>query len=135
TRIDRWFLNNVRDIVELEKEIRACPNHRAASDDLLWRAKQAGYSDKQLTHLWNSPELEFRAYRKAKGITAVYKLVDTCAAEFAAFTPYYYSTYERPVAVVELDDAGRPTGKISHVEDDETRPAVPGKDRIMILGG
>jgi carbamoyl-phosphate synthase large subunit len=135
TKIDPWFLNNMRELILLEQELHACPNVQSASDDLLWRAKQAGYSDKQLAHIWNSPELEFRDYRKSRGIAAVFKLVDTCAAEFEAYTPYYYSTYEQPVAVVELDNGGRPTGKVTYVEDNETRPPTAGKERIMILGG
>ena len=81
--------------MEKEDELRACPGLEAASDDLLWEAKQHGFSDRQLAHLWHTIEAEVRRVRKSRGIEPVYKLVDTCAAEFEAYTPYYYSTYER----------------------------------------
>lgn len=135
TKIDRWFLNNIRELVEMEKELRAYTDVQAVPEDLLWKAKQAGFSDKQLSNLWNTAELEIRRLRKGKGISAVFKLVDTCAAEFEAYTPYYYSTYEKPITVLELDDRGKPTGKISFIENDETRLPKEGKERILILGG
>src|SRR5262249_13141052 len=89
TQIDRWFLDNLRDVVELEDRLRACPGLEMADDDLLWDAKQAGFSDRQLAHLWQTTDLEVRRHRKSHGIEAVFKLVDTCAAEFEAYTPYY----------------------------------------------
>ena len=135
TKIDPWFLRTIREIVDLELELRQFSEMSTVPEDLLWKAKQAGFSDRQLAFLWNTTELEFRKYRKGLGIQAVYKLVDTCAAEFEAYTPYYYSTYERPTAQLELDDAGNPTGNTILVENDESRPAEEGKDRIMILGG
>jgi carbamoyl-phosphate synthase large subunit len=120
TRIDRWFLHNIQEIVEFEDRLHACPSVDAADDELLWQAKQLGFSDRQLAHVWHTSEMEVRRIRKARGIEAVYKLVDTCAAEFEAYTPYYYSTYERPSNLQS---------------EDETRPAKDGKERIMILGG
>jgi carbamoyl-phosphate synthase large subunit len=123
TKIDRWFLHNLRELVEMEDRLRACPGLDAADAPLLLAAKQQGFSDRQLAHLWHTTESEVRRARKAKGITAVYKLVDTCAAEFEAFTPYYYSTYEAPVQAAGGD-----------ITEDETRPPS-GKERIMILGG
>jgi carbamoyl-phosphate synthase large subunit len=120
TRIDRWFLHNIREIVELEERLRRCAGLDAAGTDLLRTAKQYGFSDHQLAHVWSTSENEVRRVRKARGVEAVYKLVDTCAAEFEAYTPYYYSTYEAP------DTLGL---------EDETRPPTPGRDRIMILGG
>ncbi|HMF16839.1 MAG TPA: carbamoyl-phosphate synthase large subunit, partial [Gemmataceae bacterium] len=96
TKIDRWFLNHMRELVELEDRLRDCPRLEDAGDDLLWEAKQNGFSDRQLAHLWHTSEGEVRRFRKSRGIEAVFKLVDTCAAEFEAYTPYYYSTYERP---------------------------------------
>ena len=83
-----------------------------AADDLIRLAKQNGFSDRQLATLWETTEREVRRDRLRRGIRAVFKLVDTCAAEFEAVTPYYYSTYER---------------------EDEAR--VGEKPRIMILGG
>jgi carbamoyl-phosphate synthase large subunit len=126
TRIDRWFLQHVVEIVEMEETLLACPSLDAAPDDLLWQAKQFGFSDRQLAHIWHSSEMEVRRNRKARGIEAVYKLVDTCAAEFEAYTPYYYSTYERPVVS---------TGQMAALPEDETRSPPAGKQRIMILGG
>src|SRR5262245_50775547 len=142
TKIDPWFLNNIAEIIAVEDRLRACPNLEAADADLLWEAKQNGFSDRQLAHLWHTNDMEVRRVRKEKGVEAVFKLVDTCAAEFEAFTPYYYSTYERPVARVEdrgsrIEDraAGSILDPRPSIFEDEVRPPVPGKDRIMILGG
>ncbi len=112
--IDPWFLENLREIVELEEELRGCRGLRDAAFELLRRAKQYGFSDRQLAHLWGVAETEVRSHRKRLGIVARFKSVDTCAAEFEAYTPYFYSTYE---------------------DEDETPAAPPGKRRIMILGG
>jgi carbamoyl-phosphate synthase large subunit len=84
TRIDRWFLHNVRQIVEEQKGL-------ATSDRR--RAKKLGFSDRQISVATGKSESEIRAERKAAGVVPTYRLVDTCAAEFEAFTPYYYSTY------------------------------------------
>jgi carbamoyl-phosphate synthase large subunit len=84
TKIDRWFLHNVRQIVEEQG--------RLAQTDLR-RAKKLGFSDRQLAVARGVSESEIRAERKAAGVIPTYRLVDTCAAEFEAFTPYYYSTY------------------------------------------
>jgi carbamoyl-phosphate synthase large subunit len=127
TKIDRWFLHNIREIVEMEDRLRASPSLELANGDLILTAKQYGFSDRQLGHLWHATESEVRRARKEKGIEAVFKLVDTCAAEFEAYTPYYYSAYEAPVVSTKSEDQGLGI-------EDETRP--PGsKDRIMILGG
>jgi carbamoyl-phosphate synthase large subunit len=84
TKIDRWFLHNVRQIVEEQA--------RLPGTDLR-RAKKLGFSDRQLAVARGVSESEIRAQRKAAGVIPTYRLVDTCAAEFEAFTPYYYSTY------------------------------------------
>ena len=96
TKIDRWFLNNIRELVDMEDRLRSCPGLQEASPELLLTAKQHGFSDRQLSHLWATSESEVRRVRQLAGITAIYKVVDTCAAEFEAYTPYYYSTYEAP---------------------------------------
>ncbi|MGQ9573987.1 MAG: carbamoyl-phosphate synthase large subunit [Thermoguttaceae bacterium] len=114
TGIDPWFLDNLQELVELEGELRATGGLAAASDALLRRAKQGGFSDRQLATLWQTTEMAVRAERKRRGIVPTFKAVDTCAAEFEAYTPYYYSTYE---------------------DEDETPPKQPGRRRIMILGG
>ena len=88
TKIDRWYLHQIQQILEFSKEVDRTP-------ESLRRAKELGFSDVQLASLLNAEsELEIRDLRKQLGITPTYSLVDTCAAEFEAETPYYYSTYE-----------------------------------------
>jgi carbamoyl-phosphate synthase large subunit len=96
TRIDPWFLENIRQIVELEGQIKAKLklNDDEGSVELLKKAKEFGFSDLQLARLLSKAEDAVRKWRKDVGIKPDYKLVDTCAAEFQAHTPYYYSTYE-----------------------------------------
>src|SRR5262249_55495456 len=145
TKIDRWFLHNIRELVEMEDCLRACPGLEHADPDLLVAAKQHGFADRQLAHLWRTLESDVRRGAREKGIEPAFKLLDTSAAEFEAYTPYYYSTYETPV-LVEADKETRrqgdkDTGSFSlspcllvSLSEDETRPPS-GKDRIMILGG
>jgi carbamoyl-phosphate synthase large subunit len=110
--IDPWFLAQLRELVAVEGRLRAVRSLEEASDPLIREAKQEGFSDRQLGHLWNVTEAHVRRDRERRGIRAVFKLVDTCAAEFEAVTPYYYSTYEA---------------------EDEAR--VGDRPRVMILGG
>jgi carbamoyl-phosphate synthase large subunit len=156
TKIDRWFLHNIQEIVTMEDRLRTVAERVTIGVpdvdicDLLLQAKQYGFSDKQLAFLWHSTEMEIRRLRKELGIVPVYKLVDTCAAEFEAYTPYYYSTYESPTEQLTTDNTDS-TDKnktrtfsssflsVSSVSsvirfDNETKPPS-GKDRIMILGG
>lgn len=126
TKIDPWFIRQMEEIVEEEKnliefssEISAYINTEqkdpAKKDYLkkrIKRAKQYGFSDYQLARYWKLNELDVRSLRKGLGIVPTYRLVDTCAGEFEAYTPYYYSTYE---------------------DEDEVRLAD--KPRIIILGG
>ncbi|MFH1736738.1 MAG: carbamoyl-phosphate synthase large subunit, partial [Actinomycetota bacterium] len=93
TNIDSWFLDQILQLVEFEDSIAGNGLSDLASDSLR-RAKRLGYSDKQLAHLLGSAEDKVREARRQANVTPVYKLVDTCAAEFEASTPYYYSTYE-----------------------------------------
>ena len=97
---DPWFIRQVREIVEMEAQIRdygiandMTPVNRELSQ-ILRRAKEFGFSDAQLAEMWKRPEGDIRRLRKELRITPSYYLVDTCAAEFEAYTPYYYSTYE-----------------------------------------
>ncbi len=93
TRIDMWFLQQIEEMIALEREIERF----RLSDiprDLLYEAKQKGYADRQIAHLLRCLESEVYSKRKEMNINRVYKLVDTCAAEFEAKTPYYYSTFE-----------------------------------------
>jgi carbamoyl-phosphate synthase large subunit len=105
TGIDPWFLENIRQIVDQEKHIR----NGSLS---LRRAKQFGFSDRQIAHLTDQTEADVREKRIRQGVLPTYRLVDTCAAEFEAYTPYYYSTYG---------------------EENETRDGA--RPKIMILGG
>ncbi len=114
TRIDRWFLENMREIVEFEKKLTPavlCLGE-AEQKPILRKAKQYGFSDVQLARLMKTDDLSIRGRRIKSGIVTTYKLVDTCAAEFEAYTPYYYSTYE-----------------------DEDEGVASGRKKIIILGG
>ncbi|QEC77360.1 carbamoyl-phosphate synthase large subunit [Mucilaginibacter ginsenosidivorax] len=94
TKIDRWFLNQIMDVVNLENELRRYSLNNIP-EDFLFTLKQKGFSDTQIAYiLGNVTEEDVYQRRKALGIKRVYKMVDTCAAEFPAKTPYYYSTYE-----------------------------------------
>jgi carbamoyl-phosphate synthase large subunit len=101
TGIDPWFLRHIREMVDFEDELlRAADEgldleNNPRSRDLLVQAKELGFSDKQLARVFGRTEEEVRHLRKKHLILPVYKLVDTCAAEFEAYTPYFYSTYER----------------------------------------
>ncbi|MHC4908409.1 MAG: carbamoyl-phosphate synthase large subunit [Planctomycetota bacterium] len=128
TRITPWFLDQIKQLVEFEDEICAYERIEDMPPATLALAKELGYSDPQLANVFHgdiSTEtiLKVRTHRKSLGIEPVYKLVDTCAAEFAAVTPYYYSTYERPYT--------RADG--SRGVDDEIR--VTAEPKIVILGG
>ena len=140
TQIDRFFLYNIKEIVEMEEKIRKGKGTKglegkeakgqrgegaeelkddctlalspSCPPELIREAKRLGFSDKQMAELWGMEEEEFRSLRLRLGIEATFKTVDTCAAEFEAETPYYYSTYER---------------------EDEVRPSK--RRKIMILGG
>ncbi|HUT36848.1 MAG TPA: carbamoyl-phosphate synthase large subunit [Planctomycetota bacterium] len=98
TKIDRWFLENIREINEIAAQVA---EHKGTTGlqqmpiELLWEAKRSGLSDVQIAHLTGTDEMEAAAIRKARGVRPAYKLVDTCAGEFRAARPYYYSTYAR----------------------------------------
>ncbi len=114
THIDYWFLDNLQEIVELEDTLRARASLDEIDDALLLRAKQTGFFRPAVgDHLWHQRR---RCPRQpeAPRIVASFKSVDTCAAEFEAYTPYYYSTYE---------------------QEDETPPKQRGAKRIVVLGG
>ncbi|MEX1002988.1 MAG: carbamoyl-phosphate synthase large subunit [Crocinitomicaceae bacterium] len=102
TKIDDWFLRQIEELIDLEEEIE-----KFRVDDipkeLLFEAKQKGYADRQVAHLLRCLESEVYKKRNELGIKRVYKLVDTCAAEFEAQTPYYYSTFEEENESVVTD--------------------------------
>ncbi|MEP7078345.1 MAG: carbamoyl-phosphate synthase large subunit [Chthoniobacterales bacterium] len=123
TKVDRWFLENVREIVAKAREIPertaqrltegvAPEQHAQVLSNYMRSVKKMGFSDKQLGHLYQTPDEHIRAGRKKFGVLPTYRLVDTCAAEFEAYTPYYYSTYGT---------------------ENERRES--GKRKVMILGG
>ncbi|MCZ8023178.1 MAG: carbamoyl-phosphate synthase large subunit [Cyclobacteriaceae bacterium] len=93
TRIDKWFLKQIEELVEIEKELQG-NDINSISEPLLRKAKEKGFGDRQIAHLLHCLESEVFNKRHSLGIKRVYKLVDTCAAEFEAKTPYYYSTFD-----------------------------------------
>ncbi len=113
THIDRWFLDHMKQIVEEEERIAAVGPLGSWTADDFRRAKRCGFSDRQISRLIGSKDTQVRARRIELGVKPVFKSVDTCAAEFEAYTPYYYSTYE---------------------SEDELPPRGD-KKRIVILGG
>ncbi|MFZ5972290.1 MAG: carbamoyl-phosphate synthase large subunit [Bacteroidota bacterium] len=94
TKIDKWFLEQIWELIELEKEIEQYELDTIPAT-LMRTAKEKGYADRQIAHLLGCLESEVHAKRREMGINRVYKLVDTCAAEFEAKTPYYYSTFDK----------------------------------------
>jgi len=113
TAIDPWFLHNIRQIIEMEEQLKTVDfEDRVNLKKIMLEAKQYGFADKFLGKLWNRSEDDVRELRWSNGVRPVYKRVDTCAAEFVAYTPYMYSTYE---------------------EECEAEPTD--RKKIMILGG
>jgi carbamoyl-phosphate synthase large subunit len=111
TGYDPWFVDQLLQLVERRRELRAHEHLAAVPDELLHAAKRDGFSDAHLAHLLDTSEDHVRVRRHASGIRPVYKTVDTCAAEFEAYTPYHYSTYE---------------------DEDEVRDS--GRDKVIVLG-
>ncbi|HEY1191004.1 MAG TPA: carbamoyl-phosphate synthase large subunit [Gemmata sp.] len=141
TKIDPWFLRAIQDLIAVENELRAAETLDRVTPELMLKAKQHGFIDRQLAGLWHASIAEVRAARKAFGVEAVFKSVDTCAAEFEAYTPYYYSTYEAGVTRSSEPgmrneghgQSGSSSASVPHSED-EVR-LTGNKPRIMILGG
>ena len=134
--IDPWFLENIKQLVDFEDHLCRHSRIEQVPEPLLRQAAQWGYSDVQLAQLWQTTTDHVRRRREQLGIIPVYKLVDTCAAEFEAYTPYYYSSHEVPVVHVPLDQlAGSPgcPAQSRSVIDDEI--CVSDKPKIVILGG
>ena len=94
TGIDRWFLSELKDLIDEEDVIAAAKGKNKDLPAVIKRAKQKGFSDRAIAVLLGKKEAEIRKFRLQNGIVPVYKMVDTCAAEFEAYTPYLYSTYE-----------------------------------------
>ncbi|MGB5972416.1 MAG: carbamoyl-phosphate synthase large subunit, partial [Nodosilinea sp.] len=111
TSIDPWFLNQLAGLLKTEKFLKRTPLAELTAAHMM-AVKRQGFSDRQIAYATQSNEDAVREYRKGLGVIPVYKTVDTCAAEFEAFTPYYYSTYE-----------------------DETEVQLSDRPKVMILGG
>ncbi|AXG71788.1 carbamoyl-phosphate synthase large chain [Kordia sp. SMS9] len=122
TKIDMWFLKQYEELYNLEKEISSHNTIDTITRDLLLEAKQKGFADRQIAHMLGCWESQVYKKREELGIKRVYKLVDTCAAEFTAKTPYYYSTFE---AEIETADGERYVHNESIVSD---------KKKIVVLG-
>ncbi len=112
TAIDPWFLDKMQELLQTEKFLKGSPLNKISAEQMRF-VKQQGFCDRQIAFATKTNEDEVRAYRQKLGIIPVYKLVDTCAAEFEAFTPYYYSTYEEGESEITPSD----------------------KVKVMILGG
>ncbi|MBI1768707.1 MAG: carbamoyl-phosphate synthase large subunit [Bacteroidetes bacterium] len=110
TKIDKWFLEQIWELIEFEKEIEKYELNTIPSE-VMRAAKEKGYADRQIAHLLSCLESEVHQKRRQMGINRVYKLVDTCAAEFEAKTPYYYSTF-----------------------DSENESVVSNKKKVIVLG-
>jgi carbamoyl-phosphate synthase large subunit len=100
--IDLWFLHSLQQLVQFEDQIVEAKDE-ASQNAILRQAKRRGYSDEQLAHAWGKSAAEIRQQRKVQGVIPTYKMVDTCAAEFESYTPYYYSTYESENEVTRTD--------------------------------
>jgi carbamoyl-phosphate synthase large subunit len=111
TGIDSWFLDKMQQLLEVEKFLKRTPLLQLTKEQM-YAIKRDGFSDRQIAYATKTTEDEVRTYRKQLGVIPSYKTVDTCAAEFEAFTPYYYSTYE-----------------------EETEVTPTSKPKVMILGG
>jgi carbamoyl-phosphate synthase large subunit len=112
TGLDPWFLNNIAEIMSMEELVRFFDSVEEIPTKVWWEAKRAGFSDQQLAQILHVSEDRVRRTRRDRGVDVCYKLVDTCAAEFEAYTPFYYSTYE---------------------DEDEAR--VSDRRKMVILGG
>jgi carbamoyl-phosphate synthase large subunit len=123
TGIDPWFLHNIRQILEFEDRLRLAGTD-GLSGSLLREAKEHGFSDRRIAQICGHTEANVRRAREEHSVVPVYKMVDTCAAEFEAYTPYLYSTYERPFGRV---GEGAPPEALS-----EARPSD--RRKVVILG-
>ncbi|MEB3182111.1 MAG: carbamoyl-phosphate synthase large subunit [Nostocaceae cyanobacterium] len=111
TGIDPWFLDKMQQLLDVEKFLKRTPLYQLTKEQM-YAVKRDGFSDRQIAYASKTTEDEVRQYRQQLGVIPVYKTVDTCAAEFEAFTPYHYSTYEEETEIIPSD-----------------------KQKVMILGG
>ncbi len=126
--IDKWFLGKLRNLVEIERDILVDSCIEQLTYDELFKLKQYGFSDKQIANLTNTTELNVRQRRNELNVRPIYKTVDTCAAEFASTTPYYYSTYEKPFKIIDK------SGEIYN-QKPNNEASNDDKPKVLILGG
>ena len=126
--IDPWFLAKLRRIIDAESRLLRGRSLTDLEAPALLELKQLGFSDRQIAWATGSRELEVRSHRQGLGISAVFKTVDTCAAEFASTTPYHYATYERPLERLRDDGSLEILPPESEVQPETRR-------KVMILGG
>ena len=134
TKIDKWFLAQMKELVEFEQRLADFADQMKPENQFqrevkkhLQAAKQLGYSDVQIAMICGTTPSHIEVLRKRYGVTPVYKLVDTCAAEFEASTPYYYSTYETPYTQLTTDNGPRT------ISEDEIR--LTPRPKVIIIGG
>ncbi|CCH56006.1 carbamoyl-phosphate synthase, large subunit [Fibrisoma limi BUZ 3] len=126
TKIDPWFLHQIEELIELEREIQQY-DLEDLPPELLRTAKQKGYADRQLAHLLSVKESKVYQYRQQHNIRRVFKCVDTCAAEFEAKTPYYYSTFNNQVPITQ--DRPEPVSDLPGNESIRSN-----RKKIVVLG-
>ena len=152
TSIDPWFLYNIKQIIDMEHEIETIisgaekernlnPVPHLIPKEILRKSKEYGFSDRRLAKLLNTDEQTLKRARNENAIKPVYKMVDTCAAEFKAYTPYLYSTYERPFYRTEEQKRGSAKVQDSHTSDlpgfkatTECESNPTDKKKVVILG-
>ena len=126
--IDPWFLAKLRHILEVETQLLRGRQLADLGADALLELKQLGFSDRQIAWATGSDELSVRRHRQALGVNALFKTVDTCAAEFASSTPYHYASYERPIERLTAD------GRLETLPaETEVQPET--RRKVLILGG
>ncbi|XWK91174.1 MAG: carbamoyl-phosphate synthase large subunit [Phormidium sp.] len=128
TGIDPWFLDKMQELLETEKFLKRTPLQQIGKEQM-YAIKQQGFSDRQIAFATKSNEDEVRHYRKDLGVIPVYKTVDTCAAEFEAFTPYHYSAYELGAVTATEEENG------TTLLPPESEVMDSNRQKVMILGG
>jgi len=146
TAIDPWFLNSMKQIIGMEEKLKVQSSGFKVLQDreqgtlnvelieLIRDAKGWGFSDRRLGQLLGAEESKIRNFRREHNIRPVYKMVDTCAAEFAAYTPYLYSTYERPFYRMEHETKGMESGAEARHAMVESEANPTDRKKIIILG-
>ncbi|MEN3013195.1 MAG: carbamoyl-phosphate synthase large subunit [Endomicrobiia bacterium] len=135
SKIDKWFINQIKEIVEFEEKIKKFSLEKRNKEEfvsLIKEAKKYGFSDRQLSNLLKKEEKEILNLRVEENILPNYKVVDTCAAEFEAYTPYFYSTYEGIDNVSVLD--GKKTTQELYLINESFTFSKKAKGKIIVLG-